>query len=200
MLEQHEWNKVYAKNPVETMPWFSPELDPDLVEAMAAYGLSQGRFLDIGTGPGNHAALLAERGFTVTGVDIAQTAIDRAREAYPHVTFWVDDMTQSTLSKRIDQPFEVAFDRGCFHTIPADLRPQVVTTLASIIAPGGWFFLKCFRDGEPMTDGPHRFTVAELDALFERDFSRVALRETIYQSQLTPHPLAYFVSFQRQSP
>ena len=198
MLKQNEWDVVYVNRPIEAMPWYHPELDPDLSEALHQYGFTSGRFLDIGAGCGNQAAALSDKGFDVTGVDISHTAIENASKAFPSVTFLQDDITQSKLPNLIQAPFDIVFDRGCFHTLPNEHWPHVASTIASLVKPKGWFFLKCFRDIEPMTDGPYRFTIAELDALFLNHFNRVALKETIYQSQLTPHPLANFISFQRK--
>ncbi len=52
------------------------------VEAICAItGLSGGRVLDIGCGPGRHSLEFARRGFDVTGVDISATFIDLATTA-----------------------------------------------------------------------------------------------------------------------
>src|SRR5262249_10073031 len=72
------WPELYSRQPVETMPWYNPTLDHDLDAALTARNLSRGTFLDIGTGPGTQAALLAKRGFTVTATDLADTAITKA--------------------------------------------------------------------------------------------------------------------------
>jgi len=110
----YDWNSVYAGTKVEDMPWYLPELDPDLKEALAEYHIVSGSFLDIGTGPGTQAIALSEMGFEVTGVDISQDAISNAQKLNEHVIFLQDDI----LNSRINQKFNSIFDRGYFHIIP----------------------------------------------------------------------------------
>src|SRR5262245_66625190 len=46
---------------------------------LALAGLAAGTVLDLACGPGRHAVPLAQRGFTVTGVDCTPFLLDKAR-------------------------------------------------------------------------------------------------------------------------
>ena len=48
---------------------------------------------DMGTGPGHVGAFLADRGLTVTGIDLSPSMIDRARALHPDMSFEVGTMT-----------------------------------------------------------------------------------------------------------
>jgi SAM-dependent methyltransferase len=48
---------------------------------------------DAGCGPGHVGAFLADRGLTVTGIDLSPAMIERARELHPDLTFEVGTMT-----------------------------------------------------------------------------------------------------------
>jgi len=74
-----DWEKLYQDQNVESMPWFNPDLDPDLDQALTKLNLHTGTALDLGTGPGTQAMALAARGFKVTGTDISSTAIEKAQ-------------------------------------------------------------------------------------------------------------------------
>jgi methylase of polypeptide subunit release factors len=74
------WDAVYQQQAVESMPWFYPELDDDLKQALDQLGIQNGRALDLGTGQGTQAMQLAQRGFDVTATDISQAAVHLARE------------------------------------------------------------------------------------------------------------------------
>jgi len=74
------WDAMYQSQAIETMPWFYPELDDDLKQALDALGVRGGTALDQGTGPGTQAIQLAHRGFDVTATDISAQAIRRAQE------------------------------------------------------------------------------------------------------------------------
>src|SRR4051812_28143321 len=69
------WDERYQQQPVETMPWFYPELDDDLKQALDELRLHEGHALDLGTGPGTQAIQLAQRGFDVTATDLSDAAI-----------------------------------------------------------------------------------------------------------------------------
>ncbi|XYI04052.1 methyltransferase domain-containing protein [Sorangium sp. So ce1128] len=60
------------------------------------------------------------------------------------------------LDSRLDDRFDVVFDRGCFHCLPPERRADDVRTLKRLVAPGGLFFLKCFSVLEPRGQGRAR--------------------------------------------
>jgi SAM-dependent methyltransferase len=61
-------------------------------EVQAAFGASAS-ICDAGCGPGHVGAFLAERGLTVTGIDLSPAMIERARALHPNMTFEVGTMT-----------------------------------------------------------------------------------------------------------
>src|SRR5262249_3828942 len=150
----------------ETMPWYWPSLDRDLDAALARHGIASGHALDLGTGPGTQAIALAERGFTVTGTDLAAAAIDHAsRDAKKRgvdVT-WIED---DILATQLPGPFDFIFDRGCFHVIDPAKRSSYVRTIQRLLAPSAWLFLKTFSHLQPGDFGPYRFRPEEIRQLF----------------------------------
>jgi len=187
-----DWERLYRRAKPETLPWTWPDLDPDLARALARLGLRKGRFLDIGTGPGTQAMALARLGFDVTATDLSKTAVAgarrRAKGAGLAIDFRQDDILASKLRKR----FDVAFDRGCFHVFPEERRARYALTVHRLLAPGGTFFLKVFSNKQPGTDGPHRFTPAQLRAVFGPRFDVVSIRNTVYQGTMEEFPKALF--------
>lgn len=65
-----DWESLYKNNSVESMPWFNIELDSDLSRSSKKRNLVEGKFLDLGTGPGTQASEIAKLGFTVVGTDL----------------------------------------------------------------------------------------------------------------------------------
>ena len=189
-----DWRRLYREADVEWMPWFHPALDADLKEAIDTLGIKRGRFLDIGTGPGNQAAHLAKLGFQVMGIDIAPAAIDRAHSLYPSVTFVVDDI----LSTHLQGHFDFAFDRGCFHIFSPEERKNYLRNAARLIKHEGILFLKCFSNDEPEREnGPYRYSSNEIEALFSSDFTLESIHDTVYQGSLEPPPRALFSILRR---
>lgn len=191
------WDERYQQQPVETMPWFYPELDDDLVQALGALDLRGGSALDLGTGPGTQAIQLALRSFGVTATDLSAAAIRlasaRAEAQQIRITWQQDDI----LSSRLVGPFDLIFDRGCFHVLPPERRPDYVATVADLLRPGGFFFLKCFSQLQPGTQGPNRFTPAQIQSIFSSRLQVHSVNETVYQGTLDPLPRALFGVMQR---
>ena len=193
------WQERYRQGGVESMPWYWPALDRDLAAALERHGIASGRVLDLGTGPGTQAIALAERGFAVTGADIAAAAIDYAAQSADkrkvEVTWAQDDI----LATRLTGPFDVIFDRGCFHVIDPTKRESYVRTVHGLLAPSGWLFLKTFSHLQPGDLGPYRFRPEEIHELFDASHGLrvVELFDSDFQGQLDPYPKALFAAVRR---
>src|SRR5262249_1521559 len=137
------------------------------------------------------------RGFDVTATDISEAAIHLARQKAEaqglSITWQQDDI----LTTRLTGPFDLIFDRGCFHVLPAERRPDYVATIAGLLKPGAFFFLKCFSHLQPGTQGPNRFTPEEIQPIFSRQLAVPSITETVYQGTLDPLPWALFGVMQR---
>jgi SAM-dependent methyltransferase len=197
-----DWEELYRKDDVEQLPWYSAALDPDLESALERHSIHSGRVLDPGTGPGTQALALAERGFVVTASDVSAAAIAYAkRKAGPRpggaagVSFVQDDI----LATRLTGPFDVVFDRGCFHVLQPAQRPAYVETMHRLLAPSGWLFLKTFSHRQFGSFGPYRFAPDEIRQLFDGvgGFRVVDIVDTVFQGQMDPYPKALFSTIVR---
>jgi SAM-dependent methyltransferase len=189
-----DWETLYKTQEVETMPWYNENLDSDLEKELAERKIiTDGKFLDLGTGPATQAMWLAERGFKVIASDLSEAAISRAKKIYSkekNVNFVVDDILNSKLN---DNEFDYIFDRGCFHVLlPAD-RKKYISKIKNILKANGILFLKCFSDKEPRQEGPYKFSQDEIRDLFSESFQIHSVKETVYQGTLDPFPKALFV-------
>lgn len=185
-----DWNQLYTHSEVQTLPWYHAGLDADLAVALTTCGLTSGRALDLGTGPGTQALALAERGFAVTASDLSDAAIARARAQDPagRVDWRQDDILASGLTG----PFALIFDRGCFHVLAPEQRPLYVATVRRLLADDGWYFLKCFSDRQPGSQGPYRFSPEQVQEIFAGAMIVIASEDTVYQGTLEPPPQALF--------
>ncbi|MFB8792408.1 MAG: methyltransferase domain-containing protein [Potamolinea sp.] len=187
-----DWKQIYQERNVESMPWFNPDLDADLKQALTKLNLQQGTALDLGTGPGTQAMDLAERGFQVTATDISDAAVTRAeaiaKEKNLEITWKQDDILNSNLN----QQFDFVFDRGCFHVFHPEQRQDYLRIVSGLIKPKGYLFLKCFSHLEIRESGPYRFTPEEISEIFSSQFNVRSVEETVYQGTLDPLPKALF--------
>lgn len=192
------WERLYQEREIESMPWFNPELDDDLNQALDELGLRSGSTLDLGTGPGTQAIQLARSGFEVTATDISGAAIRLARakadEQGLDITWVQDDI----LDTRLAQQFDLIFDRGCFHVLAPEWRQDYIRIVRDLLKPGGYLFLKCFSRLQPGEQGPFRFTPDQIQEIFSSRLMVLSIKETVYQGTLDPLPRALFCVMRRE--
>ena len=199
MPETTWWEGLYATSDVSSLPWYTPNLDPDIEKALADHGVRTARILDLGTGPATQAVNLARRGFDVIGTDISPTAIRKAKAtakaARVTIEFRVDDILRSKLEPNL---VDAIVDRGVFHVLPPEKRSVYVDTVHRVLRPNGWLFLKCFSDKEPGTYGPYRIASKELRGYFRGPFEVLSIVDTVFDGTLEPSPKALFGTFRRR--
>lgn len=107
-----------------------------------------GRVLDIGCGLGEIAAFFAEHGYQALGIDLAESAVERARarySQYDNLAFKAVDITD--VDELGDDKFDIMVDRGCLHTIPNTLIPAYVSNVSKLAADNARLiiFTRAFR-------------------------------------------------------
>ena len=164
------WDDAYQQN---AAPWDIGRPQPAIVRIAEWGGLVE-PVLDSGCGSGEHALLAASMGLEVKGVDVAGTAIERARgkarQRGLSAEFIVGDVLALDRIERLDPPFRTVLDVGCFHTFANADRPLYAASLASVTDTGALLHLLCFSEQTPGTDGPRRVTEGEISATFSRDW------------------------------
>jgi SAM-dependent methyltransferase len=71
--------------------------------------------------------------------------------------------------------FVTIIDSGLFHVFDDENRVRYVTSLASVLRPGGRLYLMCFSDRQPGMFGPRRVSQDELRAAFADGWTIVAI-------------------------
>lgn len=158
-----QWDDAYTRG---WAPWDIGRPQPAFVR-LADAGEIRAPVLDSGCGTGEHTLMLATRGFEAVGVDIAPSAIARAREKAGQRGLTVEFQVADVLRlDRLGRRFATIIDSGVFHTFADEDRPRYVASLASALEPDGIVHLMCFSEYTPGTCGPRRVTQAELRAAF----------------------------------
>jgi cyclopropane fatty-acyl-phospholipid synthase-like methyltransferase len=134
------WDDSYSGS--VAAPWDIGRPQPLFVR-LADAGLLRGRLLDAGCGTGENTLLAAGRGADAVGVDFSPLAIGQ-----------------------LGLTFDTVTDSGVFHVFGDDDRARYVTSLASVVEPGGTCYLACFSERQPGDAGPRRVRQDELRAAF----------------------------------
>ena len=113
-----------------------PERTALEAEFCASHISAGGRVLDVPCGTGRHSALLAERGFTVAGLDISERVLSVARDAVPGGDFRQGDMRELPWP---DDSFDAVINLwtafGYFET--QEENERVMAEFARVLEPGG---------------------------------------------------------------
>ena len=106
--------------------------------AEALEGLSPGRALDLACGRGRHLALLAERGWRVTGIDRDAERLAECRALVPDATLFADDIESEGWAPPEPGTWDVVLTTFFLY------RP-LVPAIAAALAPGGRWLLETFH-------------------------------------------------------
>ena len=130
---------------------------------------AHGPALDIGTGSGVWGVQLAGRGWSVTGVDFVEKALERARdradEAGVDMRLVQADVTALRESE-VGSGYRLLVDTGTFHGLDDDQREAMADEVTAVAAPDATLLLDCFA---PRRRGPLPHGASRADV--ERAFS-----------------------------
>lgn len=140
-----DFEEIYRDRP-DGVPWDIGEPQPALAE-LVDMGWCAGRVLDIGCGTGELGMALAARGHSVTGVDLAPSAIALARRKAAsrglEIDFVVADATEP---HGYDGPFDTVVDSGLLHCLQPPAQRRYLEVLRGLCPPGGRVAVLCFAD------------------------------------------------------
>jgi methyltransferase family protein len=155
-------------------------------------GLPYGPALDLGTGSGVWGVRLAQRGWSVTGVDIVEKALRRAREradeAGVDMRLVHGDVTALRQSD-IGSDYRLVVDTGTFHGLREQEREAMARELSAVCADDATIVLDCFA---PRRRGPLPHGVSRADV--ERAFRGWEITD-VEVADTEPDPIARVFKF-----
>lgn len=179
------WNERYRS----TGALWSGRPNPQLVAEAA--DLTPGTALDVGCGEGADALWLAERGWRVTGVDIAtvalQRAADHARQAGVEVT-WL----HADLLDWVPPPSAYDLVSAQFLHLPPGQRATLHDRLADAVAPGGSLLIVGHHPSDLHTTAPRPpaselfFTAGEIAAALDPERWDIVVGEARPRESVDP--------------
>ena len=136
-----EFDQMYQKS--RETPWHQDSdvkrLDCKIALEIIANQAPFENLIEVGCGLGYFANLLAEKlnSRNVVGVDISPTAISKAKQLFPDLSFRIEDITKPLALK---ERFEMVVIRGCFWYLFPEIE-QVVRNLTDLTAHSGYLLV-----------------------------------------------------------
>lgn len=146
------WDQVYHD---EGNPgWNLGQPAEALKDMLPRLKLPKSRVLVLGCGEGHDAALFAQAGHVVTGVDFSKEGLQRAQQQYgdlPGLSFVHEDIFK--LDPRFHRAFDIVFEHTCYCAIPPERRRDLVKTWKQCLHEQGQlmgvFFTMYKKQGPP---------------------------------------------------
>jgi SAM-dependent methyltransferase len=190
MSSKPYWESQYSTG---STPWDNERPDITLTSCIDSFNIKSCRTLEIGCGTGTNAIWLAEHGFDVLGVDISETAIEKAIKnsdiAGVNCRFAVLDFLNETVP---ESKFDFVFDRGCFHTFDvSEDRQRFAETVHRYIADNGvWLSLVGRSEGFRISfsSGPPRRSKSDILEAIEPYFEIISLDTNYFEDRHNRHP------------
>lgn len=175
-----QWDADYRRN--QPPLWDAGRPSSELTKAVETGTIRPGRVVELGCGSGTDAVYLAGRGFDVTAIDIAPTALRLAQEKALQAGVRVRWLLADVLALPSLGAFDFVYDRGCYHEVRDHNLKGYLDSVDLLSRPGTQFLLLAGNANESLvTFGPPRVTEEELRSDFSALFDFEWLRESRFE-------------------
>ncbi len=127
---REDWNARYA---TKELVWTA---EPNRLFASEVEGLEPGRALDVACGEGRNAIWLAERGWTVTGVDFSDVALEKAERLAASRDVRVEWVLGDVV-EQAQEPRSFDLVAVLYLQLPRDELARALHSAAAAVAAGG---------------------------------------------------------------
>lgn len=143
-------DEVFTKGTLQEVDFLELELNYD----------KSLKILDIGCGTGRHSIELAKRGYAITGIDLSENMLSKAREkataANVEITFLRRDARSLDFTEEFD--FIIMICEGGFSLMETDeMNYQILQGAANALKKGGTFIFTCLNALFPLANSTQEF-------------------------------------------
>jgi len=194
------WDSTYRRTRLPG--WDVGRPAGELKRLIESGAVKPGRALVLGCGTGTNAVYLASKGFKVTGVDVAPSALTFAEKRAAKAKVKVRWLVADAVAVPDIGPFDFIFDRGCYHHVRRYNAAGFAKTVSRLTGEGSLFLLLAGNANESRHYGPPRVKQTEIVADFSATFAIQAMREMRFEGRDPKRkggPLAWSVLLRRRA-
>ncbi len=167
-----------ANHDPTSIPWADLCANPHLISWLQKRGdLAPGQeALVVGSGLGDDAEELAERGWSTTAFDLSQTAIAWSQKRFPQSSVHYQQADILSLPESWSGKFDLVVEIYTLQVLPAQLRPHAFAQLARCVADKGELLIVCRgrEEDDEVNDVPWPLAPSEFSILEDAGLKRVA--------------------------
>jgi SAM-dependent methyltransferase len=178
------WEERYQSG---TPGWDRGGVSPALLQWLDAGVLTPCRILIPGCGHGHEVVALAQRGFSVSAVDIAPTPLARLQERLQEAGLDAHLIQADVLDWQPEAPFDAIYEQTCLCALAPQDWPRYAAQLHRWLRPGGLLFALFMQTGRP-GGPPYHCELGEMRSLFPLE--RWAWVDEPHRE--VPHPTGLF--------
>jgi tellurite methyltransferase len=126
---RNPWAREYAKTPDRYIWGKAPSR---FARELTAFVPPGGRILDLGCGEGRDSVYFAFCGSEVTGLDISEAGLEKAKRLAEERGVAVRWLCRSMLDVPVTGRFDLVYSCGAIHHVPRDDRPRLFKRLKAL--------------------------------------------------------------------
>ena len=145
--EQTEFWDDFYKDKERNVPFFCDRPDENLIEYFEQETIKPCNVLEIGCGNGRNAIYLAQKGCTVTAIDLSKQAIAWAKEQAAVQNVNIQFICENIFKLNLEsQKFDYIYDSGCFHHLSPHRRISYIQFINKYLKKNGYFSISAFKE------------------------------------------------------
>jgi SAM-dependent methyltransferase len=163
-------NEVFTKGTLKEVDFLEKEID----------GNRDLKILDIGCGTGRHSIELARRGFQVTGIDLSENMLQRAKEKAIEAGISVDFQQADARSFHLSEQFGLVImlcEAGFSLMETDEMNFSILKNAVDAVAPGGKLIFTCLNALFPLYHSVKELVDNGTQGIHEGSFDIMQFRE-----------------------
>jgi len=156
---KEKMEKIYKNIEPGKIPWNIEDIPEILLCVVTSRTKKPCKLIEFGCGAGNYIIGFSKIGFNATGVDIAENAIDIARDSALKAGVACRLVSADVLGPlaEIKDKYDFAYDWELLHHIFPEDRERYVQNVHRLLIPNGNYLSVCFSEDDPQFGGSGKY-------------------------------------------